>query len=73
MIGKNGLISYVSLKKKLAIQAEQVLVMKCEKCALQKNIDLLSNNSIDLDLLEERGRVVLNYAFADEAIVRIQK
>ena len=36
---------------------------------LQRNIDYLSNASLDTDLLDERARVILNMAHDDEFII----
>ncbi len=36
---------------------------------MERRVTLLSNTSLDLDMLEERARVMLNYAHPDDLII----
>jgi cell division protein FtsB len=67
--GKNGIISYTSVKKQVSEHKEILEVTKNKETMLEKNVRLLSNNFLDLDLLEERCRIALNYAFPDDIII----
>ncbi len=42
---------------------------RAEKEQLEQKVRLLSSASLDLDLLEERTRTVLNFAAEDEFII----
>ena len=44
-------------------------VLNEQKTQLEHRVGLLRPNSLDPDLLEERARVVLNYARDDEMLV----
>jgi cell division protein FtsB len=68
--GNNGLLSYVKIKKQLVEQTEKLMILKGDLEALKLRVKLLSSASLDLDLLEERCRAVLNYCFPDDTIVK---
>lgn len=68
--GENGFISYVSIKKKVMEESLKLEKLKTERDSLQKKVELLGNRSLDLDILEERCRVVLNYCDADEIVIK---
>lgn len=70
IIGDNGFISYMIVQKKISEQAEQLGKMQKERGYLQHHVELLNSKTLDLDLLEERCRVILNYAYADDVVVR---
>ena len=70
--GENGLISYVLVKKQLSEHTVKLESLKAERIFLQKRVELLGNKALDLDILEERCRAILNYCYPDEIIVRIK-
>lgn len=68
--GENGLISYVKIKQQVIEKAETLKNLQSNLIGLQKRVDLLSNKTLDLDILEERSRIVLNYCYPEEIVVR---
>ena len=67
--GERGFLKYMYLKKEIA-QAEKIAgSYREQKAHLESKVRLLSSSSLDLDMLEERVRVVLNFAGADEFII----
>lgn len=67
--GERGLLKYMYLKQEIA-QAEKIAQnYHHQKMQLEDKVRLLSSSSLDLDLLEERARVVLNLAGQDEFII----
>lgn len=68
--GENGLVSYVRTKKLVAVQEEKLLKISEELKSLKRNTELLSDKTLDLDILEERCRIILNYSNPDESVVR---
>lgn len=68
--GKNGMRYYVTVKKQVAEQSELLNKLKSQKESLEKKISLLGNKALDLDMLEERCRIVLNYAMSDDIIIK---
>ena len=66
--GDHGILARTHLKAELA-QAEATLAeLRSEREVLEHRAGLLSPERIDPDLLEERVRVMLNYAHPDEVI-----
>ena len=58
--GERGFLKYMYLKKEIA-QAEKIAASYHEqKVHLEDKVRLLSSSSLDLDMLEERARVVLD-------------
>lgn len=70
--GENGLRAYLVTKVQLAKQTEKLAKIEKVLSSLKRNVKLLSNDSLDLDLLEERCRIILNYSDPSDVIVRSQ-
>ena len=68
--GENGLVSYVRTKKLVSVQEEKLLKISEELESLKRNTELLSDKTLDLDILEERCRIILNYSEHGDKIVR---
>ncbi|MBO5443659.1 MAG: septum formation initiator family protein [Alphaproteobacteria bacterium] len=67
--GERGLLRYMYLSKEI-VHARQIAEQyNAEKKKLEDKVRLLSSNSLDLDMLEERARVVLNFAGNDEFVI----
>ncbi|MBE6449056.1 MAG: septum formation initiator family protein [Alphaproteobacteria bacterium] len=67
--GDRGLLKYIYLKQEI-VKAEKVAEQySLQKKELEEKVKHLSNASLDLDLLEERARIVLNMANDDEFIL----
>ena len=67
--GERGILRYMYLKKEIT-QAEKIAESyHKQKLKLEDKVRLLSSSSLDLDMLEERAREVLNFASEDEFIV----
>ena len=68
--GERGLISMMSLKTQ--IKKDQAILEEQEqkKADLEHQVSLLRPDSLDLDMLEERARTILNYAYPEETIVK---
>lgn len=68
--GKNSYKSYVVLKKEIDERQKILDELKNRLKNVKLKVDHLSNTSLDLDLLEERCRAMLNYGYNDEIIIR---
>jgi cell division protein FtsB len=67
--GDRGLLAYIQLQQRLD-QAKAVdRELDAQRAALQRKVQLLRLDSLDLDMLEERSREVLNYTREDEVVV----
>lgn len=67
--GERGLLKYIYLRQEISEANKIALNYQRQKLKLEEKVKHLSNASLDLDLLEERARVVLNFAAADEFII----
>ena len=67
--GERGLLSYVQLQQQL----EQATVvhedLDARRAEMERKVQLLRRDSLDLDMVEERAREVLNYTREDEVVV----
>lgn len=68
--GDNGVMRRVQLRAEaVALRAERDM-LKAELAKIE-NLNLrLSDSYLDLDLLDERARIVLGYLRADEVVIR---
>lgn len=67
--GERGFRKYLYLSKEIEYARGLSLQYKSQKENLNKQVRLISPESLDLDLLEERVRLVLNYVEDDEFII----
>ena len=67
--GERGVVAWLQLEKDLRVARANAAVLSQEKAQLEHRVRLLRPNSLDPDLLEERARVVLNYARDGEMLV----
>lgn len=67
--GDRGLFKYLYLQKEIVSAQSIADKYEYQKNKLEEKVKLLSSSSLDLDLLEERARVVLNFAADDEFVI----
>ena len=67
--GDRGFIAYLRLQKKLTTENKECEKLSEQRHILEKRVYLLRPDSLDLDLLEERARSVLNFAEATDIII----
>jgi cell division protein FtsB len=68
--GDRGVIALLRIQKVVADLEREHDVLQKQKEQLEKNVYLLRPDSLDTDLLEERGRAVLNYAHPSEVVIK---
>ncbi|MBE6467018.1 MAG: septum formation initiator family protein [Alphaproteobacteria bacterium] len=67
--GERNIYRYFVLKQEIAQAQEIAKQYASVKASLQRDVDYLSKDSLDVDMLEERARAVLNMAAGDEFII----
>ena len=67
--GDRGIFRYWYLKGKVAAATEDLARYEAKKKDLEKKVAMLSEQSLDLDYLEERARVVLNMVRNEEYVI----
>lgn len=70
LTGNNGYRAYKVIKKQVEQKQNELSVLRAEFEELKINVNHLSNKTLDLDLLEERCRIMLNYTYPDEIVIR---
>jgi cell division protein FtsB len=66
--GDRGLYALFSETRKLQLLEEQLAEVKSERQALEHKVKLLSNQSLDLDLLDEQVRRIIGMTGKDEIV-----
>ena len=67
--GDRNIYRYFELKHEIAQAMALSKQYETVKADLQRDVNYLSNVSLDVDLLEERARTILNMAADDEFII----
>ncbi len=67
--GERGIIRYMALRQEIGEAQKIAASYRQQRTSLEEKVKHLSNSSLDLDLLEERARIVLNMAAHDEFII----
>lgn len=67
--GDHGLLAFRTLTQELNMSSASLEQQEVERQALEQNVHMLSNTSLDPDLLDERIRVMLNHAHDNEIVI----
>ncbi len=67
--GDNGYFALKGLQQKLAVAEERQARTVAERTALENRVKMLRPQSIDLDLLDERARIVLGFIKPSEKAI----
>ncbi|MFM8681710.1 MAG: FtsB family cell division protein [Alphaproteobacteria bacterium] len=69
IVGDRGLAAWIHLDEQIRTASAQLSDPRAERETLERRVTLLSPRSLDRDLLDERARLVLNFAHRDEVVV----
>ena len=67
--GDRGILAWMRVNQQLDQAHQELATTGAEREALEQRVSLLSNSSLDLDMLEERARVMLNFSHPDDVVV----
>ena len=67
--GDRGLFAYVSLTQKIQLVEQERRTVRARRETWEHRVRLLHPDSIDPDMLDERARLMLGYAKADEIVI----
>ncbi len=67
--GERGVLSLWKLQNRLLKTETSVRITSNQKNSLEKKVRLLSPTSLDLDMLEERARLMLNYGYSEDVVI----
>ncbi len=71
--GDRGLRSYFSMKHRVAGATAALEELRAERTVLEHRVRLLRPDGLDLDLLEERAREILNVVHEDEIVILLPR
>lgn len=67
--GERGLLAYIAIQRELDDATAILERLEVEKGALERDVALLYDTPIDLDMLEERARMELGFVRQNEMII----
>ena len=67
--GDRGFIAWIELNKELGAAKSTLADLETQRAAMERRVALLRPDHLDLDLLDERSRAVLNLAAPDEVVI----
>ena len=73
LFNKHGVVQNISLKNELNEKQEVLVNLQATKHKLDTESKMLSNDSLDLDFLEEQARLQFNVIGADEIQINIEE
>ncbi|HEY6994537.1 MAG TPA: septum formation initiator family protein [Xanthobacteraceae bacterium] len=71
--GNHGLRARQDLDQQIAQLSDELNSLKAERANWERRVALLKPESIDPDMLDERARVLLNYADPRELTLRLKQ
>ena len=67
--GDRGLIAWWDIKQRVAAAKQTLAAARAERETLERRVRLMNPGSLDVDMLEERALLMLNYGHADDIII----
>ena len=67
--GERGALALIKARTRLESVEAELAAARAERMALELKVKRLSDNSLDLDLLDEQARTLLGYADKNEMVV----
>ena len=67
--GERGLRAYFALNLRTELALEERDALRNDRMMLERRVNLLKPESLDLDMLEERARNVLNKVHEDDFVI----
>ena len=69
--GERGLRSYFALKHQIELARVEWEAARSERRIIEQRVAALRPNSLDLDMLDERARQVLNVVHEDDLVIQL--
>ena len=67
--GDHGILAWIKITQQIEFTSNKLDELSNQRRELENRVRLLRSESLDLDLLEERARAVLNYALKEDRIL----
>ncbi len=69
--GDRGVLAYIKLSQKIEQTRAELDIVHAERVKYERNVRLMRDESLDLDLLDEQSRRLLGYAGKDEKVYNL--
>ena len=69
--GERGVLAYMRLTEKITQARAELDIVHSERLTYERNVRLMRDESLDLDLLDEQARRLLGYAKPDEQVYHL--
>jgi cell division protein FtsB len=73
VLGDRGIFAYADLSEEVREAQTRLAEVRGQREALESDVNRLQRDSLDLNLLEERVRAVLNYVDDDDILIQEPK
>ena len=67
--GDRGILAWLRVNQLLEAAQVELTQSAADRAALEQRVALLNNSSLDLDMLEERARIMLNFSDPDDVVI----
>ena len=67
--GDRGILAWLRVNQQLEAAHAELAKSATDRAALEQRVALLNNASLDLDMLEERARIMLNFSDPDDVVI----
>lgn len=67
--GDRGILAWLRVNQQLEAAHAELAKSATGRAALEQRVALLNNASLDLDMLEERARIMLNFSDPDDVVI----
>ncbi|HVT53876.1 MAG TPA: septum formation initiator family protein [Dongiaceae bacterium] len=67
--GDRGILAWMQVNQQIKTAQAELTKTDDEREAMEQRVALLSNSSLDLDMLEERARIMLNFSHPDDLVI----
>jgi len=67
--GDRGILAWLRVNQQLEAAQVELAKSATDRAALEQRVALLNNSSLDLDMLEERARIMLNFSDPDDVVI----
>ena len=71
--GERGLRAYFALTLQTELAREERDALRHDRMVIERRVNLLKPESLDLDMLDERARVVLNKVHEDDFVILLTR
>lgn len=71
MTGEQGVLAWAGYKARITELEQELAIVRAEREALENRAARLRDASLDLDLVDERARELLNVASPDDYVIRL--